>query len=385
MYYHLEVFKTPNSMQNYNYNALLLKSIVDNKFFLNDPFALIDVGCSGGIHSVWKEFKEQIMIHAFDPLIDEIEYLKKHEQNPNYFYYDSFVGLLDDHSFKKNKRAFEQHELSEYFNSSTPWKRSSAPLIAALQSKPNLVTFTADRSVTKNFISLDEFITKNSLKDVDFIKIDTDGADLEVLMSCEKSLSGEKNILGFMVEVNWSGSATPFCNTYHNIDRLLKQYGYNPFAISITQYTKSALPGPFALSIPAQTRTGQPVQGDVIFMFDAGAADFEKATKRSLTDIQILKIACLFDLFNLPDCAAELLLKYKERLDKTVNVNALLDLLAKEFDPNSESYEKYIQNIHNDPSILFPDSSNNSSKQCNKSKCSIKSIASFVKKKLKVI
>jgi hypothetical protein len=46
------------------------------------------------------------------------------------------------------------------------------------------------------------------------------------------------------------------------------------------------------------------------------------------TTPDILKTACMFEIFGLPDCAAELIVKYRERIGDESELTPLLDLLA---------------------------------------------------------
>ncbi len=61
--------------------------------------------------------------------------------------------------------------------------------------------FEIDKTISVNAISLDELIKKERLENIDFIKIDVQGAELDVLKGGEKFLS--ENILGMELEVEF--------------------------------------------------------------------------------------------------------------------------------------------------------------------------------------
>jgi FkbM family methyltransferase len=343
-----------------NGNPLLVSYLVEKEKFKNEPVVFLDVGCSGGIDDVWRQFRNQIEVHAFDPQQSEIARLTEQEENPNIYYHPCFIGVTNDDTGK-----YRSSSCGGYFDPQEPWRRSSAATISTValenqhQSNPiRPQSNPINENLTPNKISLDDFIGQleegRNLYGADFIKIDCDGGDLEALMSCQKNLSPLKSILGFMVECNFTGSADSYSNTFHNIDRLLKTYGYQPIVMSINKYSRSALPKPFMYDICAQTKSGPVIWGDVLFILDGGAIDFAQKTGRNLTNLKLLKLAALYDLFSLQDCAAELLINYRARLENEVDIDLMLDLLSKEIAPEFEGYKSYMQAIKDDPSMLFP-------------------------------
>jgi FkbM family methyltransferase len=333
-------------MENSNPNPLLLKHLIENGHFQEEPFVYLDVGCSGGINEIWRLYKDQIEVHGFDPQQSEINKLRTLEKNPNISYHPYYIGITSE------------NEYSNCFYTQGAWERSSAPLIAALGKKNKIQSNPIFEDLVTTKISLDDFIeqlkSKNGAHGADFIKIDCDGGDLEALMSCKKNLASMEKIIGLMVECSFTGPANFHANTFHNIDRVLKAYEYQPYAIETYRYSRAALPRTFVYDICAQTKSGPVVWGDVLFILDAGATNFEQKTGSKLTNVKLLKLASVFDLFNLPDCAAELLINYRSQLEKEVNVDLMLDILTKEIAPEFEGYAAYMEALKNNPSMLFP-------------------------------
>jgi len=75
------------------------------------------------------------------------------------------------------------------------------------------------RAAAAGKVSLSDFASENGLDSIDFIKIDTDGTDLEVAISAESTFS-QCGVLGFMIETNFVGSYSDHSNTMYNIDAL---------------------------------------------------------------------------------------------------------------------------------------------------------------------
>jgi len=72
-----------------------------------------------------------------------------------------------------------------------------------------------------------------------------------------------------------------------------------------------------------------------------------------LSPYKTLKLACLFECFGLPDHAAELVHANVGHLSQVCDPKELLDILAKEVDPQSRSYAEYISKFSNDPTSFY--------------------------------
>ena len=59
------------STQRFLYNPPLTMSLVTAKLFKEQPFFLVDVGASGGIHAQWQVFMPYLRAIGFDPLLAE--------------------------------------------------------------------------------------------------------------------------------------------------------------------------------------------------------------------------------------------------------------------------------------------------------------------------
>jgi hypothetical protein len=73
-----------------------------------------------------------------------------------------------------------------------------------------------------------------------------------------------------------------------------------------------------------------------------------------LRPTQLLKLACMFDLCALPDCAAELLLAARARLESVVRVEPLLDVLVPDPWTGTLSYRDYLARFERWDPIFFP-------------------------------
>ena len=328
------------STQRIRYNPPLTTLLASLDCFKEEPFFLVDIGASGGIEPHWNTFIPYLRAVGFDPLVAEVERLKGLSSSPMIQYEAAFVGC-------KN---YEEKLLDQQLNSivSRPMKRSSS--LRAM----NFCNYNYIRSVynqgedikyTDNFVELDNFFNEEEKDQINFLKIDTDGSDYQVLLGAETILR-RGNLLGLSVEVTFHGKD----NLFSKIDLLLREYGFSLFDLDVYRYSRGDLPKPFVYSIPAQTIEGQVIWGEAVYFRDYGDKNYEEKWSLQTTKTNILKLACLYEIFGLEDCSAELLIKYRDEFKETIDIKQALNRLVPQpqgqeitFGQYNNEFEKYVQ------------------------------------------
>lgn len=304
---------------------------------------LLDVGASGGIPIHYRCFGERLAAVGFDPQVAEIERLNQGEQNLLVTYEPAWIGcddaLLMGPADWQTARAKSNH----------PWSRLSAARAAAAMARGPAAPGPAVELARLRY-ALDSYVARNALSDVDIIKIDTDGHDFEVLLGAAATLA-QCRVLGIEIEVQLHGAEHPCANVFHNIDRFLRGRGFTLFDFAPHRYSRGALPARFLYDIPAQTVSGQVVWADAVYLRDLADPDYRVMHQFAEDHDKLLKLCCLFEIFGLPDCAAELLLRLRreEIVDPSL-CRLLLDDLA----PEGESYDDYIARFDRDPTAFYP-------------------------------
>jgi FkbM family methyltransferase len=324
----------------------LTKSLVARGLLQSFPLGLVDVGASGGIDYYWGVFDTCLRAVGFDPLIKEVERLNTAHQNGTQRYYPYLVG------YKKYSELIPQHQSAQ----PDLYARTSAARAQKLAQCDYARTYydqTGEGSFAKDLIELDEFFLQTHPMDVDFVKIDTDGSDYQVLLGAQELLRSCP-VLGVAVECQFHGPVHDAANIFSNIDRLLRRLGFSLFDIEVYRYSRAALPKPFAYRIPAQTNGGQVLWADTLYFRDAGEQGYETAWPLGLTQQKILKLACLFEIFGLEDCTAELLLQRRDRLASLIDVDACLDMITPALNGERPSYRAYLERFETKPDSFFP-------------------------------
>ncbi len=143
--------------------------------------------------------------------------------------------------------------------------------------------------------TLDEFCQSEGIEEIDFLQIDVQGAELQVLQGASQILG--QSVLAVQAEVEFS-------HLYKNqplfadVDIYLREQGFTLFDLDRAYRLRSISP------ICSTVRAGQLLYGDAFYLRDLIEDGLENNLK---TPDKILKLACIADILNFPDYTLELL------------------------------------------------------------------------------
>jgi len=321
-------------------------------------FSLLDIGCSGGIDRQWRRWRRGLRAIGIDPDVAEIERLRAKEKHPHISYLSAFAGLPADHPFATAK-------LGKADLARNPWTRlSTARYMELVYSPKEDVSAKQKRSANlwaearladpEKCVIVPEYLQSCGLRSLDFLKIDVDGKDFDVLHSFDCALS-EMAVLAVGIEVRFWGSHEETDGTLHNVDRFLKQRGFELLNLTIRRYSTSTLPSQFAQRAPGATMMGRVHQGDAMYARDLGSGLYDEFAN-SLSSEKIVNLAVIFAIFDLPDCAAEILQKFRSKLGQWWDVERMLDLLAnqasRDFFCRPGAYRRHLQRFEQRPTTF---------------------------------
>ena len=143
--------------------------------------------------------------------------------------------------------------------------------------------------------TLDDFCNSEEIKEIDFLQVDVQGADLQVLQGASNLL--KDSILGIQIEVEFSPLylKQPL---FSDIDSYLRNQNFTLFDIDTAYRYRSNSP------ITSSTRFGQLLWGDAFYLRDLLSKTDQVYSNQPE---KILKIACIADILGFPEYALEVL------------------------------------------------------------------------------
>lgn len=250
-----------------------------------EPFYLFDIGARRGFHPVFNNFKPIIKI-GFEPEKDECALLSSNK-NADEHYYPIALG--------------NQEESINFYNCKNP---GSSGLLepnnnywSRFAEADNLEVSSISKIETT---TLDNFTQNHSIKDCDFVKIDTEGFDLLILEGGAKTITN--NSLGVMTEVYFN-PVRKNLSFFGKTHELMEEYGLSLYILETFNNGKREFVKQNNINA---FDTGQIIWGDALFLRDP-LMENNLDSKFNWTLEKYKKLIFLYEIFNLNDCAYELI------------------------------------------------------------------------------
>lgn len=253
------------ALTNISGRPALTQYLVENKLI---HLSVVDIGARDGFARYWENYRDCIEINGFDPDIQQ-EKLSggkcktralSGDGKARMFYIIRYPGSSG--FYPPNVNFANRLQNRDYLN-----------IIDTLEIKT---------------ITLDSLGLKP-----DFIKLDTEGSELEILQGGQETLKGA---LGVSVEIGFVElfQGQPL---FRDVDAFMSQQGFTFYDIAISRLERFN-PSKTGMS---NGNIGQAVVGQALYFRDI------YKERDTFAEERILTLASLYELFNLTDCAFELL------------------------------------------------------------------------------
>ena len=191
----------------------------------NSEPIIFDVGANKG-QSIerYKRLFEKSIIHSFEPNIDEIKNLKEKYKNEKDLFLNNLAVGEKEENLEFNINAISGHSSFKVLIQNTTWikKRSQT---AKVESKNYTI-----KKVSTKIITLDDYVEKNKVKNIDILKIDTQGYEDKVLLGA-KNLIKNNRIKIIQLEIIFSEIYENPLSIY-DVEKILVPNNYRLFGIS---------------------------------------------------------------------------------------------------------------------------------------------------------
>ena len=309
---------------------------------LEDPqeqMVFVDVGARGTLDPVWGQFHSISEKIGFEIDAEECERLRiQSKDNPRENFYPYCISDTDGRK--------------EFFVTKLPHSSGLYQANERWVSRFPFTTLDVIDSMTVETITLDNFIEKEAIKHIDFLKIDTEGGELDVLTGARASISNGY-ILGIKTEFWWDpvikGQAS-----FAEIDIYLRENGFRFFDLKLGYYPRAVLPvgdlratkGPTGHEInllKQNQRYGQAFTGDALYFRDPVGEEREGTLASHWNKFNLLRLCAILDAYHYGDCAIEILETFRSTFFADIDVDGLMDSLVPEVDGRILSFGRYFE------------------------------------------
>jgi len=310
-------------------NPRFTKYLVEKGVLKNNPLVIVDVGARGGLEYHWANYGDMIQFIGFEPEAEECN------------------KLNDSISFESKSKFYPVALFKD--KGTYLFNQAVSPAASGLYSRDEkLVNRFPVGELVKilkttyiNTTDFDSFATEYNIPAVDFLKTDAEGADYDIVKGAVNQL---KSVIGLSCEIHFA----PWCGKgfFSELEQLLRPLGFRLYDINLFRFANKAflsvdsvLPGGCGAA-----DYGQIIFGQAIFFRDAVAEIEDKKLISKWDEIRILKAVSLFEVFQLPDCAIELLnTAFKHKI--LSDIDKYRDLITSGFLGKTTTYEKHLQRL----------------------------------------
>jgi len=318
----------------FNSDPIMTKYIVASGVFCDDPVTIVDVGARWGFNAEWQVFGESLKVLCFDPDAQECQRLNS-SAGPNVVYVPAALG---------KEAGMATLHVTALGASSGLYKTNMDYFSRLLNGDNGAVV----REQSVQLTTLDEALSRLGAPAVDFIKLDAEGAELDVLLGGARTLYGN-SVIGLLSEFRFQKEING-CPTFTDLDSHVQSLGFRLYNMQFEHQSRRALPYPGVVDyrLPsgqrffAYTTHGQIMDGDALYFRDL-LIPANAAVQRRATATQVLKAASFFEIYGLVDCAAELILGSRDLLRPRVNCDELLDRLTPAIRGQKVGFTEYLE------------------------------------------
>lgn len=283
----------------YNPRPRFTEWVVKNGL-LSSRFVVVDVGVLGGISPRWEHFGDHLEAHGFDVLHEAITPLRAAQRPTHHFH---VMGLGNEDGERDVFVAPEPTQTSFY------------------RGDPSKVAEKRTVAIRR----LDTLMSEGTIKRADFIKIDCEGFEPEILKGAQTLLAG--GVIALEVETNFHTSPILPQSHFGAVCEQLVPHGFTLFDLAFNRIPRASfLDRERSLQISDAVTVARPATVNTLFYRDAAAAASD----------ELLKRVAILEIYGMADTAYDVLLAGAGQLGDRFPLQDASDLLIRPSNPPTE-------------------------------------------------
>jgi FkbM family methyltransferase len=259
--------------------------------WLARPTALIDIGVQGGIAPRWEHFGDQLDVHGFDPLEEAIAPLRALGKARHAYH----ALALGDEDGERDLLVAAEPTASSFY----------AHAASAYAVDQRVQTTSSRRKVPIR--RLDSLKAAGVIGRADFVKLDCEGFEPEVLKGAQSLLKNE--VLGLEVETNFNTSASLPQSHFGAVSELLLPHGFTLYDLAFNRVPRASfMRRAQALGILHPQTQARPATLNVLYFRDLSTLP------RAVEAEDVLRAAAILEIYGMADSAYDLLAQHRSVL-----------------------------------------------------------------------
>lgn len=312
----------------------------------HEKFIIVDIGSRNGIEKDWQPLHKLANIIGFEADPGEASRLNA-ENEKSSINIHHYPYALSDIDGTREFYVTNFAQSSGFYEQNPNWVKRF-PI-----TEQDVV-----KKILLNTITLDSFVKKEALTHIDFIKIDVEGAELDILKGAHDSLQN-RHVLGIKTEFWWDPEIKQAGQpSFAELDTYIRGHGFKFFDLNLHYYPRNSVPsgritGQFDNPEAKerlkyrQLEYGQAWTGDAIYFRDPVGEHINNQEFNSETwsTGRLLRLCALLDIYDYGDAAIEILDYFRKRISKhlSLDIDKLYDLLTPMIDGRELPYGEFLK------------------------------------------
>ena len=264
----------------YNRHPLFTQWVLQHGL-LESALVVIDVGVQGGASVRWDHLPDRVEIHGFDALEEAIAPLRA-ERKPKHYYYATALGNEDSER--------------ELFLASEPTATSFYPQ----GSSPYDIGDVVKRGANSRRVPvrrLDSLLAEGRIPRADFIKIDCEGFEPEILKGAQALL--RRGVLAIEVETSFDVSPVAPETHFWAVYKQLLPHGFLLYDVGFNRIQRASFANRTRhLGLDKLRTVSRPATFNILFYRDTPSVAADETLKRAI----------LLELYGMADTAYDVLI-----------------------------------------------------------------------------